>query len=488
MHRRCPACRLLVLGMLAGAARAGAQASPFLPMDDPRVPLIEHFIARGDVRDPNPMLRPFRRSDVKGSPEPLASWLTDPAGAWGRFSAHSGAQGYTQGRRDLLQSGGDGGFKMVAEAEGTVVSGAFVASVRGALENRLKDDPDWPDPSGIIGKDVVPRVVDGYAGVQLGWLSFYAGQLSHNWGPAGIPGIAVSDLGYPRPELGLTLGDGRLRYAALATKMHDGTSLGGARVERYLVQHRLAFVANDRLTLAAWELGVMAGTGDELDGATRAIAPLLVLPALVTSKGHRNEMIGGGVSWRPTGRVRLEAELAIDDWNFDNNNPYPQRWAMSLAGAGALGRRASWRATFTTASSLAFRTLEPSENIADRGVGIGRTFPDNVVTDFSVGLPVRSRWLVSPRIALLRQGEGRIQDPFPGAQGADTLPTVGIGTIATSLWSGVRVSGWEGPLQLSGEAGLRHTSNAGHTKGNSRTTFEARVTATLGVRITSGAR
>src|SRR5512147_2093600 len=41
-----------------------AQASPFLPLDDPRLPLLEHLIARGDIEDPSPMVRPFRRADA----------------------------------------------------------------------------------------------------------------------------------------------------------------------------------------------------------------------------------------------------------------------------------------------------------------------------------------------------------------------------------------------------------------------------------------
>ena len=41
-----------------------AQASPYLPLDDPRLPLIEHLIARGDIADPSPMVRPFRRADA----------------------------------------------------------------------------------------------------------------------------------------------------------------------------------------------------------------------------------------------------------------------------------------------------------------------------------------------------------------------------------------------------------------------------------------
>src|SRR3954454_18518175 len=45
-------------------ARLAAQGSPYLPLDDSRLPLLEHLIARGDVGDPSPQVRPFRLVDA----------------------------------------------------------------------------------------------------------------------------------------------------------------------------------------------------------------------------------------------------------------------------------------------------------------------------------------------------------------------------------------------------------------------------------------
>src|SRR3954463_7729559 len=58
---------LLVATALAGVCipvRVCAQASPYIPLDDPRLPLLEHLIARGELDDPSPMIRPFRRADA----------------------------------------------------------------------------------------------------------------------------------------------------------------------------------------------------------------------------------------------------------------------------------------------------------------------------------------------------------------------------------------------------------------------------------------
>ena len=53
----------VLLGALA-PAHGGAQSSPYLPLDDPRLPPLEHLIARGDIADPSPMVRPFTRADA----------------------------------------------------------------------------------------------------------------------------------------------------------------------------------------------------------------------------------------------------------------------------------------------------------------------------------------------------------------------------------------------------------------------------------------
>ena len=54
---------VVVVGVLVPRC-VQAQASPYLPLDDPRLPLLEHLIERGDIEDPSPMVRPFRRADA----------------------------------------------------------------------------------------------------------------------------------------------------------------------------------------------------------------------------------------------------------------------------------------------------------------------------------------------------------------------------------------------------------------------------------------
>ncbi len=459
--------------VLITSSQAAAQASPFLTRDDVRRTLYEHLIARGDVPDPTPLDRPWRERDLAIS----------SARSMARLSAHVGGQAFTQGRRDLLQDGGAGGIRGYADAGGVLASGPWIAAIRGIWENRLKSDPDWRGSPELADEQLVVRVAEAYAGIQLPWGSVLLGQRDRNWGPPNVPGIAVSDAGYPRPDIELQLGGRTLRFTGIATRMRGTVGSDGSLIERFWVAHRLSVRPTATLTLSAWETGVIAGQSVQLQRSTRAVVPLLIIPAVFASRSHRNEMVGGQISWSARPRLRLDAELAIDDWNFDTANPYPQRWAATLSGAGALGRRASWQVTYTTASNLAFRTQNPEENFTDRGVGIGRLFPDNEEVAIRVGIPARDSWLLTPRLALLRQGEGRIQDPFPTPSEAAELNTRFIGTVANTLWAGTAIAGSYGPLAVTGEAGVRHTINASQVKGSNRTPVELRITATLGITL-----
>jgi len=360
--------------------------------------------------------------------------------------------------------------------------------VRGIWENRLKSDPDWRGSQQLADDQFVVRVAEAYAGIQLGWAMLLVGQRDRNWGPPGVPGIALSDAGYPRPDIELQLGKRTLRFTAIATRLKSVEASDGTRIERYFVAHRVSIRPTPTLTLVGWETAVIAGQRIELQASTRAVVPLLAIPAVFASRSHRNEMVGGQLSWRLRPRLVVSGELAIDDWNFDASNPYPQRWAASFTGAGALGSRASWQISYSTASSLAFRTLNPNEDFTDQGVGIGRLFPDNEETSIRVGLPVKTGWLLTPRVALLRQGEGRIQDPFPTPTEAANTPARFIGTVAKTLWVGTALAGWRGPVQVTGEAGLRYSVNANNLSGSKQARVEARITATVGTLLTTRTR
>ena len=54
----------LLASLALSAAGASAQGSQILALDDPRVLFLEYLIARGDVDDPMPNVRPLLQRDV----------------------------------------------------------------------------------------------------------------------------------------------------------------------------------------------------------------------------------------------------------------------------------------------------------------------------------------------------------------------------------------------------------------------------------------
>lgn len=490
---------LLAAAVLLGALaplRALAQASAYLPPDDPRTPLLEHLIARGDVADPSPLVRPFRRADAvrvlaaadsAGVRDPLVGELRRALAdqsveqRW-RVAARAGAQGYTDRRRDPLHPVGGDGVRPYADFTGEAVLGNFVLVTRPAAEPRLTDDPEWPGRKDLT---LLWRFPEAYASAQFRHLRLFYGQMDRNWGPGGIEGIGVSGYAYPETELGFELGTDAVTLAGLARTLPDEHDSTGARVHRYFFAHRLGLRLSDRLRLALWETAVLAGADRDFDARYRNPFTLLLL-ANQYGLGHDgNVMIGLDAGWRVSARIMLEAQLAIDDLQYENTSGpdrYPNRWALTVAAHGPVGRRIAWRALYTQASSLAFRTLNPFENFTTGGVGLGRNFADQDRLTLTFSVPRGPRWLLRPELTLLRQGEGRINDPFPASDAeAGALPQIFIGTVERTWRAAVGVSGYEGPLEVRADAGVHHIVNAGHEEGRTVNRFEGRIQATLGL-------
>ena len=497
---RLPRRALLAVTLLAGglAPAAAAQASPYLPLDDPRLPLLEHLIARGDIADPSPMVRPFRRLDAAGA---LAAADTAPGSATGALVHHLrlelepipgnswelegrlGGQAYSHARRELLHPGGPDGIRPYVSVRGEAVIDRFALVTRPVGEPRLLTDPDW---TGRRGLEFVGRMADAYVSAQFKWGSLYYGQMDRNWGPAGLPGIGLSNFGYGREAAAFDIGTRDLRLHALASGLKDERDAAGAVIHRYFFAHRLGVRLSDRVRVALWETTVLAGPDQNFDGRFRNPLSLLLL-ANQYGQGDEgaNVLVGLDLHWRPAGRTTIEAQLAIDDLQYKNRGGptrYPDRWALSLAASGPIGSALGWRAAYTQASSLAFRTLDPFENLTERGVGLGRNFADMDQLSVALTLPVLHRWLVSPDLTFQRQGEGRITDPFPASpEEAGTIPQLFIGVVERTYRVGVALSGRRGPLDLQASAGYHHVVNARHEEGRTVDRFEGRLQATVGL-------
>ncbi|HWA59176.1 MAG TPA: hypothetical protein VG692_18125 [Gemmatimonadales bacterium] len=492
--------RRLILLLALLPTRLTAQASAYVPLDHPLLPLLEHLIVRGDVEDPSPAVRPFRqsdallvlgRADTVGRPGLAAqvrllagAFDTLPRDAGWRVAARAGGQGYSSPRRDLTRPTGSGAVKPYAEIGLSARFGEAIAVSRPILEPRLADDPEW---TGRRNLKVTGRMAEAYVAGQWRWVQVFYGQMERNWGPAGVDGIPLSGASYGRPEIGLVLGSGTVRLTALASDLRSTTDSLGTIYQRYFFAHRIDARLSRRLHLGLWETVVVAGEGRTFDGRFRNPVSLLLL-ANQYGLGDRenNLMIGLDWDWWAARGLLVSGQLAIDDLQYQHRSGptrYPDRYAFTLGVSGALGRAASWRALYTQVSSLAFRTFDPAQDFLDGGVGIGRTYDDYDQAVLRVGLPLRQRWIISPEVMLIRQGEGRIQAPVPpgNTTAAGDTPELFIGVRERSYRAGVSVSGSEGPLGLSASAGYLHRVNADNVDGRTRNRFVGQLTVTLGV-------
>ena len=486
---------LTLAALLLLPSTLAAQASAYVPLDDPRLPQFEHLVTRGDVADPSPMVRPFRRTDAErvlaaadtaGNPSQgliemlRTAWGEDSTEAWWRAEGRVGTEAYSSALRDPLHPAGPNGVMPYVSLGLTARFGDLIAVTRPTADPRLPNDPDWPGRHDLVFSG---RMTEAYVSGQWKWARLFYGEMDQNWGPQGVDGIPLSAFGYPRQELGFELGNDKLRLTALAADLMDETDTNGAAVHRYWFAHRLSVRASERLSLAIWETVVLGGPDASFTASDRNPLALLILSNQYGLGAKGNLMVGSDVAWRAGRRVTLQGQLAIDDISYQSipGGHVPDRYAFTFAAFGPLARTLSWRVLYTQASTLAFHTISPWENYADQGVGIGRGYPDNDQVSGFVTIPVGPRWLLTPNLTLLRQGAARITDRWPPDSVLAKLPQVLSGTVEHTVRGALTLSGAAGPFQLSADLGINHTTNAGNVPGRAYTRFEGRLLATLGL-------
>lgn len=489
-----------LLGFLVLATSPlGAQASPFLPLDHPLLPLAEHLIARGDIADPSPMIRPFRRSDLvaaldRAGLDPLtaagraaatlrAAFADSPDPNWVRVAPRAGIDAFSSARRDLLHPAGDGGVRPYVDAAVEGRFGNILLVSRPAAENRLKLDPDWSGRDVQRRKSQAYRFVEGYLAAQFSRVHLFFGQMPRNWGPAGSAGLGIADDGYPRTDLGLALVFRDFRVDVVGTQLAGMRAADGELRSRFFLAHRLNARLTPRLHLAIWETGVLSPDEGTFDPGFVNPMLLIAFPLQLGIADERNAIIGGDLAWR-AGPVLLEGQAMIDDRWRRSPDPdgtgeiaHPGRWAATGSARGPLAGGAAWRAHATIVNSLAYRTTDSTENFVDRGLGIGPNFPDRIAAGLSVSFPVAGRWLVTPDLTWQWQGEGRLDTPFPTGQALTDTPELFIGTTERTVRAGMSVAGGTGRLQVAGSGGWFRISSVGHVSGAGRDRFEARLRA-----------
>ena len=335
-------------------ALARAQASPYLPLDDPRLPLLEHLIARGDIEDPSPMVRPFRRADaVRVLPRP-----TPPA----RRRVWSGAlRRVRRTRRRTLAPG-----RARRRARPTATSGA-TCSIRsgpdgGAPLRRLhRRGGVRPvrarEPAGRRAADrrTIPNGRDGRTSSSPGAFprrtsapsSSTAACSTARWtGTGARSGIA----GHRREQLRVSR---RWRRASTWAPGRCGSRRWRARCTTSRTRSGNGSIAtssptgsgvrlSDRLASACGRRRVLAGRGPRVrrplpQSADPAAARQPVRPGRRRQRAARARRALARVSAAP----RCEAQLGLDDLQYENTRAAtatPTGGRFTVAGFGPLGR------------------------------------------------------------------------------------------------------------------------------------------------------
>ena len=420
--------RVFLAAVAVGAlvpVQGSAQGSPYIPLDDPRLPLLEHLIARGDIEDPSPMIRPFRRADAArvlaaadsaGASRfvrALREQFEDPPdqNSW-RFGIRAGAQAFSHIRRDVLHPLGPDGVRPYADLTGEATFGPFALVSRPAAEPRIVDDPEWPGRHDLT---LAWRMVEAYASAQFKYGSVFYGQMDRNWGPVGISWHRTEQLRVFRGGVGLRFGHPD------AAAAHARPSAEGRGLTRQPGPSLLLCPPGGRSRLQQAQSRRVGNRRPRGRGPSvrRAVSqsPESAAPRRSVRTRARRERGGGARRLMatdspphardPTGARRSAVRADIRAATL------PQPLGAHRLGIRSAGASLGWRALYTQASSLAFRTIDPFENLTDAGVGIGRNFDDQDQTTLTVTVPRGTFWLFTPELTLLRQGEGRIDDPFP---------------------------------------------------------------------------
>ncbi|HYR30688.1 MAG TPA: hypothetical protein VEO93_02120 [Gemmatimonadales bacterium] len=501
MRLRLPLLVATLLRALTGGANLAAQeASPYVPLGHWVMPYVEHLIAAGVIRDPTPLTRPFRQSDLLRALEAAdtlalshATTATlrqlEAALAIGQPAPHVRVQGgvgaaaANYARREPLAAidsigprrSGPGHGAANADLDLALVTSHLVAVTHLQVDTRLKYDPDW---FGKKDRVIAGRTAEAYIDARWKFGEVFFGRLDRNWGPPGIQGLLLSANPYGLDHLAFAVGTPKIQLQAIATQLDDRDS-SGTVVHRYMMQHRLVFTPG-RWGLALWEGSVLSGTARSFE--LWYLNPLNSgILEQWNNGGNVNSFVG--LDFERRGKVTLFGQLMLDDIQVDRSIAHdkkPVSYALTIGTRGAVGGAATaWRAWYTRVTNLTYRNEDNLQVPLYHFLGTGRNFDDYDQLTVTLGLLPRTGLLLTPELTLLRQGEGDPRQPHPLEAAFPTTPTIFQGVVERTLRGAV--SGTflaTGRLSFSFDAGVHRITNFQHVSGDTRTRFLGSVSAT----------
>lgn len=499
--------------------RLGAQASPYVPLDDVAYVYIDAMMARGQLRQLESLERPYTvdgvrralassrarlrqlglRSYAAGLEQALVKTSVDgevsqPRGR-GRettrdaFAARLSGAFYTSaqssGRRELMLADTLNSLDPGITGRLAFSAGPVVGMLRVIGDTRLNDDPEF---AGRKDRDIGGRTEDGYVSAQWRYGELFAGRAARNWGPGAMPGLIIGNYAYTYDHLYGRLGTQRVHFASLFAKLDSDQLPSGALSNRYLAAHRLAGRIG-RLEIGINESILMSGEG-------RALEVGMLNPLNIYALSWRNEKLDGNLMLGIDAALRTgrfgswSAELLIDDLQMDRCDAVceePSSYGLTVAAEGLPLRAAQkWFASYTRVSSLAYRTPLYAERYASFNVGLGRGFSDYDEARVGLDLAVVPRIPLRLYVAHRRQGTGDYRAGFPDTSAYRATRAFLMPDVAKVQRVGLSGGGTLGRgFEVSADMGLNRVTHPGgatpepfpiwFASSEKRTSFEGRL-------------
>lgn len=490
----------------ARSEQAAPGASPYLSLDHWSYPVMDLWIARGDIADLSPMTRPYRISEVVRALRKLRRGRLSPTEAELRdrilqelapsvrgdgdirvdLGIEAGGRYVSQTHPDPLQPVLDGQYgedRILEEAE-LVIRGSspYVAGgVRMRRDGIYRYDPRFPDGQVTprreipVFDDLSLRAEEAYLELQLPYFRLSFGRLDRNWGPATVDGFLRSANPYAEDEIGYRLGTDRVFLIGTIAAPED---VRGDTV-RYLSMHRLEVRPSDRLAIAVSEAALHGGP----DGRFRfsLVNPISVWQIAVDeAEAPHNKLGQVDVWWRATDGLALNGSLLADATNREGS-------CCQLGGSVgfeltrlAPGLRLG--AQFTAIQSLAYRTARPWEEYSLDGVGLGWDKSDFWLATLEADWFATPMLRLSPRLDVQRRGEGDFRQLRPPAEDLPDQPRILSGIVETTVRPAL-AGQWRRPgtidIAAEWDLGVSMITDYAHSAGDDRTEFTGSVAVRL---------
>ena len=385
--------------------------------------------------------------------------------------------GYTNGRRDSFRTSDSGGIAPAAGMRATLVRGPFVAVLNPAVDNRLKDDPEY---TGYTRNFIAGRNQEAYVAATGDIGDLFYGRMARNWGPSLFDGLLVSPSAYPIEEFAGALRIGRFELQSINQRLDDLTdSTSAVPIQRWLLAHRLTINAGRGVWLSFTETGVYGGRGQGFDPVFAAPLNLALLSGF--NDGRRvNTLVGVDARFSPARAWHVALAGYLDDIQIDRATLTDQRptaygltadltWALPVAPAHV-------HVGYTRVSALSYRdSFRPDLQYSLRGIGLARNYSDYDQLLVRVETHPAAAWAVSFDLSYLRQGADDFRQPFPSDS---LLATPGQGflvspvhsapgvrmTVDAELRPGLEVRGELGATRTLAGSGVLIAALAGHVR------------------------